>query len=558
LRRSVTAVFLLLLLLAFLPFQSAAHAQGTTTIDVNSQYTLNRYGFATINETVMVTNNGTSAIQVPSLTVGFGNISSKIVASNLVGSGFNSTQAGGSFVVSSTQSLQAGANTTFVLSALLNGVVSTARNGSLEVLTLSSPSISTKVDKLTEEVQMPASTSFESPPADLSENLTGSGNVYSAVQNGVTPSAVTSLRSIAQSADQDFNPLHVFSAQRTITTGPDGKPLVTDKVVFENLGTTPLTQLYVSLLAPFGTPVEIVTATATQPVLLMPFSVSLSGGAIDLTSLAVGYPSNGVQANTNFTLTYQYPLGSSYYSVSGGQVSMKIPESAPVSAFVDSYSVGMTLPQGAKAVQGSTASLTGVTPWQTGTAVLAYTLSPGWTIEGGIPLASLVFVLLLIGLFAARAGGTAAETEEAEEEEETSTEQASGMISAFDEKTNLINSLWPEIEARDPNEVDRAYFDELRGRLDQFRNRALQRLNEVKQKAASQRFSEVVGQIQVTEREVDRAAKDKLNLYQQYYLKQMRKEVYDRLLPQYTKRLEKALNQLSDELHTVQRESKLS
>ena len=37
----------------------------------------------------------------------------------------------------------------------------------------------------------------------------------------------------------------------------------------------------------------------------------------------------------------------------------------------------------------------------------------------------------------------------------------------------------------------------------------------------------------------------------------MRKEVYDRLLPQYTKRLERALNQLSDELHTVQRESKL-
>ncbi|HEV2226030.1 MAG TPA: hypothetical protein VGR56_04405, partial [Nitrososphaerales archaeon] len=107
------------------------------------------------------------------------------------------------------------------------------------------------------------------------------------------------------------------------------------------------------------------------------------------------------------------------------------------------------------------------------------------------------------------------------------------------------------------NELDKAYFDELRGRLDTFRSRALQRLNEVRQKAASQRFAEVVGQIQVTEREVERAAKDKLNLYQQYYLKQMRKEVYDRLLPQYTKRLERALNQLSDELHTVQREAKL-
>ena len=131
------------------------------------------------------------------------------------------------------------------------------------------------------------------------------------------------------------------------------------------------------------------------------------------------------------------------------------------------------------------------------------------------------------------------------------------MIKAFVDKTELINGLWAEIDGKEPNEIDKAYFDGLRSRLDSFRSRALQRLNEVRQKSTSQKFSEVVGQIQLTEREVDRAAKDKLNLYQQYHLRQMRKEVYDRLLPQYTKRLERALNQLSDELHTVQREAKL-
>lgn len=170
-------------------------------------------------------------------------------------------------------------------------------------------------------------------------------------------------------------------------------------------------------------------------------------------------------------------------------------------------------------------------------------------------MASVVFILLLIGLFAVRT--TASPAEEEEEEEETSSELASGMITAFDEKTNVINGLWPEIDGKDPNEFDRAYFDELRGRLDSLRSKALQRLNETRQKSASQKFSEVVNQIQVTEREVDRAAKDKLNLYQQYHLRQMRKEVFDRLLPQYSKRLERALNQLSDELHTVQREAKL-
>lgn len=550
---------MLLLLLAVLPIQGAAHAQGNPKIDVTSTYTLNRYGFATIDESVTVTNNGTSSIQVPNLTIGFGNLSSKVVQTNIT-SGFSMgtpPSTGGPFSVSSALSIQPGANVTFALNALINGVVYTAKNGSLQVLTLSSPSIDSRVDNLLNVVQMPSSTSFKTPPAGLTANFTASVNRYTSKQKDVIPqNATTSVRDIAESSTEDFNPLHIFYVQRTITAGSNGKPLVTDKIEFENLGTIPLSQIYVSLLAPNTTQVTIVTATASQPVLLNPFQISLSNGAIDLATFAVGYPSDGVQVDTNFTLTYQYPLGSSYYSVSSGKVTLHIPETPPVNAFIDEFDITLSVPRGAIVVQSTPQNLSSVTPWQTGETSFAYTLSVGWFLSAGVPLASVVFVFLLIGLFVARSA-TGEKEEAEEEEEETSTELASGMIQAFDEKTDLINGLWSEIEGADPNELDKAYFDELRGRLDSFRNRALQRLNEVKQKSASQRFSDVVTQIQATEREVDRAAKDKLNLYQQYHLKQMRKEVYDRLHPQYTKRLERALNQLSDELHTVQREAKL-
>ncbi len=556
-KRLVTVVLLFLLVLAFVPSQGTTNAQGSSQIYVKSLYTLNRYGFATINETVRITNNGSSAIQAPSITLGFGNLSSDVVATTVT-PGFSigtPPSTGGPFTVTSAQSIQAGANVTFVLSALVNNVVSTTKNGTLQVLTLSSPSVSVLVSKILDIVQMPVSTSLKSNPAKLTSIITGSNSTYSATFNNVTPSAVTSVSAIAESPVQDFNPLHVFGAQRTISPSSTGTPLVTDQVKFENLGTTPLSQIYLSILNLPTTKVTIVTATATEPVLLPPFSLTLSGGALNLASFVVGYPSAGVQTRTNFTLTYQYPLAAKYYSVSGGQVNVNIPDSPPISAFVDDYNITLSLPQSARAVQGAPTMLSNVTPWQTGTTSLAYSLSSGWFIEGGIPVASVVFVLLLIGLFAA--GTTSVEAEGAEEEEESSSEQASSMINAFDEKTNLINGLWQEIEGKDPNELDKAYFDELRGRLDAFRSRALARLNEVKQKSVSQKFYEVVNQIQVTEREVDRAAKDKLNLYQQYHLRQMRKEVFDRLMPQYTKRLERALNQLSDELHTVQREAKL-
>jgi hypothetical protein len=553
LKRLALALLLLLLVFTILPLQAPAHAQGAPKINVKSTYTLDRYGSAIIAEKVSFQNNGTSPVSAPSLTFGFGNITSKIVQSNLTGTGFTYTNSslGGPFTVRGTGSIPGGGNSTYTLSFLLNGVVSKAKNGSLQVFMVTSPSIGSRVDKLSNSVVLPPSTTLRSFPPKMASNITGTVTSYISSASGSIPSAATAVRAVKTFVAEDFHPLRVYYAQRMIGADANGNPLVIEKVKFQNMGETPLSLLVVSILAPSTT--KLTVWTILQPRLINPVITTLSSGGIPLSSLAAGYPSNGVPAGTNFTITYQYPLGTKYYSVSGGQVNTNIPQSPPLRAFIDSYTIGLSLPQGARQVQSSAVS-SSANPWSSGNVKLAYALSIGWAVDAGVPAVSIVFVALLVGLFASRT--TTAEVEEAEEEE-SSTELASTMIKAFDEKTNLINGLWPEIDAKDPNELDKAYFDGLRGRLDSFRSRALQRLNEVRQKSASQRFSEVVNQIQATEREVDRAAKDKLNLYQQYHLRQMRKEVYDRLLPQYTKRLERALNQLSDELHTVQREAKL-
>jgi len=560
LRLSVSVALLLVLILALLPAQLPAHSQAGATstaakVSVRSVYTLDRYGFAVVNESVKFTNNQTSAVQIPALTFGLGNLSSDVMNYMLTGSGFSlatPASTGGPYTVSTPQSVQPGGNASFVLSTLLDGVVTRTANGNLSVLTLSSPSINNKVDSLLNVVQMPTSTSFEAPPKGLAASLTGSNNTYSSSASEVTPTAVTSVSTVKTSSVQDFNPLRVFEAVRSISADSQGNPLVTDTIEFQNLGTTPLSTLYIQPLAP--TSATATVETLTEPRLLNPVSVSLISDSIDLTQLAVGYPNNGVAAGGNFSISYQYSLGSRYYSVSGGQVTLNIPETPPIRAFIDSFTIELSLPHGATSSSLRPTTVTTVTPWHTGQTSFSYGLSVGWAIDDGVPLATIVFSLLLIGLFASRT--TTAEAE-GEEEEESSSELASAMIKAFDEKTNLINGLWSEIESKDPNEMDREYFDELRTRLDTFRGRALQRLNEVKQKSTSQKFYEVVNQIHQTEREVERAAKDKLNLYQQYYTRQMRKDVFDRLLPQYTRRLERALNQLSDELHTVQREAKL-
>ncbi len=558
-QRLVPAALFILLLVLVVPVQPVAHAQTSPQVQVTSQYILNRYGYAIVDETVRFTNNGTGAVTVPDISVGLGNLSSRVASYNLTGSGFRlglGIAAGGPYTVLGGQSLSAGANTSFTLGALLNGVASTAINGSLQVQVLIRPSVNLTVGSLNEVVKMPASTQFGAPPTGLTAGVSTTSlgaiiTTYSATRNNVTTqAAVTQLETIKQASDQDFHPLVVYQAQRTISVDSNMKPVVTDRISFGNLGTTALTTLYISPLTSASGTVTVLPPAV--PHLLNPASVTLSNYGISLTSAMVG---SGVNPNANFTLVYQYPLPQKYYNTSGGQITLELPTTAPIAAFVNSYVVEFSLPAGVKVVQEPPSAFSNAepAPWEKGSFTMTYGLSVGWAVDQGIPVASAIFVLLLIGLFVSRT----TMSEEEETEEGSSAERASAMIKAFDEKTSLINGLWPEVAAAEPKELDRAYFDELRGRLDAFRNRALQRLNEVKQKSTTQKFFDLLNQIHTTEREVDRATKDKLNLYEQYYTRRMRKEVFDRLLPQYSKRLERALNQLSDELHVVQREAKL-
>ena len=553
-RRLVYAALLIVLLGSVVSVPQAVHAQVNPRVQVTSQYTLNRYGYALVNETVKFSNNGTAAVSVPDFTIGLGNLSSKVVSYDLTGSGFElGTATDGLYTVLGGQSLAPGSSTTFVLKTLLNGEVTKASNGSLEVQVLIRPSMNLTVSSLSESVIMPAYTQFGKAPTGLTAATTGNITTYSAnATNFEAPTAVTQLKAVDQAAAQDFHPLVVYLAERTIAVGSNLEPVVTDKILFENLGTTNLTYLYVSPLISASGKVTVIPQAV--PHLLNPASNLLLGDdAIDLASSeAVGY---SLSPNVNFTIVYQYPLPQKYFNSSGGQITLDLPAAAPIAAFINSYVVQFSLPVGFKVIQGPPPVSTDVEPvsWHAGSFTMSYGISVGWALGDGIPTASGIFALVLIGLFVTRS----TLTEEEETEEESSTERASAMIKAFDDKTSLINGTWPEVAAADPNELNKAYFDEVRGRLDTFRNRALQRLNEVKQKSTTQKFFDLLNQIHTTEREVDKASRDKLNLYEQYYTRRMRKEVFDRLLPQYTKRLEKALNELSDELHVVQREAKL-
>jgi hypothetical protein len=548
-----------LLLLAVLPAQPAARAQVSTAtaplVDVSGFYAVNINGFAVINETVTFISNSTGPLAFPTVTIGLGNLSSlavnTVLAGAKVGGNFSMTSPGpgGPFTVM-PNIVGNPSKVSFTISSLVSGEVTVARNGSNRILTLLRPAINVPVQTLKQSIFLPTGTEFGSTPKGFTFAVEPSNDTYSMTATALPGGepAQTSDTYISTSSGENFYPIFVYQATRTISVGLNGAPTVTDEITLENVGTNPISTLQLAPLAQVNS--EITVIPPSEPKLLNPITIQLSGYSFDLTAVL----GSTWSADSNLTIAFQYPLSQKYFSTSGSQVTVNIPNTPPLPNVVGSYSVEIVTSPGINLVQGQAQTITGASQRQTGSWTLAYTVALAWAIDGGVPAATLIFILLFVGLFVVRMGGA---QEEEETEEESSGERVEAMIKAFDEKTSLINGLWPEISGMDPNELKKEYFDELRVRLDSFRSRALQRLNEVKQKSTTQKFFDLLNQIHTTEREVERAAKDKLNLYEQFYMRRMRKEVFDRLLPQYTKRLEKGLNELSDELHVVQKEAKL-
>ncbi len=549
--RAYAVLVLVLLTVILVPTLTAVHAQSNPVVDVNSRFELNKYGYAIASETVTFTNDQTTAVAVPDVQIGFGSLGPFIVSVNMTGAQLENTTSVGTYLVRGGQSLPAGGSSSFTIGILMNGIVTHPANGSLQVIILTQPYVSLTLAHLASVIQMPTSTQFAQAPTGFG-TTTSSGNVtYTRSQTNVTAlAALTPLATVKASSAANFYPLEVYYATRVITVGSQGNPVVTDTLSFQNLGNNALQILTISPLTSASGSVTVIPASV--PPLLNPVKVSLTNDGITLSKYSSLL---AVQPDANYTIAYQYPLSQQYYSTSGSAVTLNIPEQPPIPAFVHTYSISLSVSPGVSAVQGRPTGLVlkEESPLKTGTLTMAYSLSVGWALDSGVPAASVLFVVLLLGLFVSRA----TMTEEEETEEESATERASAMIKAFEEKTSLINQMLVDIPNTDPNERDKAYFDELRSRLDAYRSRALQRLNEVKQKSTTQKFFDLLNQLHTTEREVDRASKDALNLYEQYYTNRMRKEVFDRLSPSYRKRLEKALNQLSEELHVAQREAKL-
>lgn len=547
-----------MLLLIPLASTVAAQSSGAPGIVLNSQYIVTGSGFVVLNETVTFSNNGTSSIQIPAVQIGIPDALASHSAGFVVNSLDKYTQTSAdngsvtTFTVTSTSpSLAAGSSSSVSLKSYLSDLlnITAGATGNQTALALVSPSFNQKVNTLDVEIQIPSQGTMKPTPSGFIVAPTPTFELYSITKSNVVPSLQTQEVMIHETSHTAWQPVQVYSVTRTIIPGANGVPQVQDKVSLRNLASYAITNLPVGLLSSGVTNVTIVAASI--PPTINPTAVTLTNGELNLGIAPFQSP---IQAGDNFTFAMVYSLPKSDISTSGSTVTVTIPYNLPIKAVIQNYTVALLLPNGMHAVGPGRDVVTNATPLLKGTVELQYNVNPGWAASQAVPVATLLFAAAFIAL-AFRKSKTVSKEEEEEEDEEVSTRLAD-LIKALEEKISLIQQFQSDMSQKSQGTVSRNDFYKIKNELDSLKTRATNSLNSVRQAAPSQRYADLLNQLQEAEREEDRAAKDLLNLYDQYQSKRMREETFKRLLPNYKKRLDSSTNHVSDLLNLAQREGK--
>ncbi len=537
--------------------QAAPNApSGLASVSLNHYYTITPYGYGVLNDSFTFKNNGTSSLQIPTLQVGLpASIASK--ASRFVvtpSSEFSLSQStsSGTTIVSiapDQPTLNAGANSTVALKAFLSNIFNYSSSGytsKAPSLVLLSPSLNVNVSQLHSTIILPTGATFTPPPTGFAAPASTATRVaYTMNRTAVLPLVSAGYLNFTEANQSAFTPIAVNSLTRTIVPAANGSPMIEDQFSIHNLASYSIAQVHLRLLTSQG---SVTIVPNTEPPLLNPQPLSVGGGQLSFATTSFGAP---LLAHDNISLTVSYPVPSSAMAVTGNSVKVTIPYQPFIAAAVPDYVIALAPVKGVAPIGPTSVDNKTATPLTTGSVVLSYSVSVGWAADQAVPAAALLFA---VG-FAMFAIQRPSAREKGEEEEKESLETAD-VLKTFEDKTGLETQYMEKLSSATKGSIGRAEFDRMRNEVNDLRGRAIQRYNELRKDLGSGRQFDVLTRVGEAEKEEDRAFRDLLNLYLQYHGSRMNDETFKRLQNSYRKRVESAINHLSDLLDEVRTEEK--
>ena len=405
-----------------------------------------------------------------------------------------------------------------------------------------SPSLNVNVTTLNSIVSIPDGGQFLSIEPGFQS--TASANGITEQQKAVRPAASEVYLSF-NATQALFTPVTVYHLVRTIVPSANGSPMVEDQFSVHSLANYSIASIHLDLLNPS---VESVTEIPSTTVpLVNPLIVTLSSGVMTFQTSNIGAP---LLADSNLTLTFSYPMPSSLVSVSGNTVKVTVPYKPFIAAAGEQLHHRPRAPRRASPLRAD-GGAPGCDPaHHRERPVFTYTVSVGWAADQALPAGLLSLrgrlrdVRYPAPLLRRGRGG------EGHPQDLGRAEGVRREDWARDARTCSSSPPRPK------GSISKTDFDRMRNEVSELRSRAIQRLNEMKNVLGSGRQYDALTRVAEAEKEEDRAFRDLLNLYMQYHGNRMNEETFKRLQPNYRKRVDSAINRLSDLLHEMKTEEK--
>ncbi|MHB1908161.1 MAG: hypothetical protein ACYCQJ_04715 [Nitrososphaerales archaeon] len=511
---------------------------------------LNSYGQILVNETVTV-----SSSSISSVVFGFpGNYTNHLVAESAsysIGSStykpsVSNTEKNGTLLVSLSLPTAFSGSSSGSISlgfyVIGSDAVNTSTTSDYLVPIVFYPSLNLPLGQLNSTIEFAFPTTAPSTAATAKAGTEGFASTTTSnlqewtleTTNVTNPLTLHSATVDVTSSSSDSGLIDFQSIQRTISASSGGQPLVTDSFTIFNSGQNSLTNIAFSVLTNSST---VNVEPSSEPPLSNLASTTIANGEIDLSGIG-----ETVEPNSAVTVVIQYPLGQQYWSYSNGVYNLHIPETLPVKALVDHFSINFDLPSSSRTGSVVLAETAGVNS----TLSLTYNQGIGSAYTSIVPIAIILFVATLIAALVFRP------RKESDEEIETTFDT---LLRSIEDKVAGTNDILTELKSKGAS-VTRTDLSTARIRIEDLRTKSSGRFGSIRSDLGSSGSSAqaALGQVAVDDREFDRAVKDMLNTYDQFISKKMKQDSFSRAQQNTERRIQRIANNLLDALQDLRRD----
>ncbi len=525
------------------------YGQENLSYALNHEVRVTDHGFLAVNEVVRIRNSGASPAELPTFDLVYPSVSvaniSTVTVHGPVAFTAEKAFANGATTIRVTpqgsSQIPAGSSVNVQVNFYLMHQVGVSTGTAFLALIPLIPSMNQAV-QVNSTIRLQPDAAVGAPPTGFEFKNASDARILSGTVQDVEPGkGVTENIGYSRNQANALAVLDFPSVTRIFKVSDDGKVVVHDEIRVLNRGGVKASKIQLTLLNKDATSVDVVPIS--EPPLINKFTTSLQNGMLDISS------SYGVTLNRGeeYVFGIEYPLPAEYARSADGGLSLQVPVKPPVDGVVNTFSYRISSSSGVSVSGSKEADYKDAAPSDITRFNFNIGLTVAWASRQVIPVATIIFAVVLIALLS-----TKVSLRRYSEESREAVPGLEDFAAIFEEKTVTTEEILRSLE-KTRRGTARGSSAEARQRFETIRTRTASGLGEMRPKiiAVKPYLKTRLADLTNNDRELNRAVFDLINLYEQFGSGKIREETFNKLYGRHRSRLDKAKDQLNDDVETI-------